>query len=80
MVRQWQAWRLHAQAVTRAWNAWLAASSRERDDLYDRFVCALAEEEQAATALEHMTKLEANASHPTDGVALRATSRPERYR
>lgn len=76
---QWQAWRLSAQNVTRSWNEWLAAGSRQRDDLYDRYVCALAEEERAAIALEHTTKLKAD-PYPTDGVALRATRSPRGYR
>ena len=55
--RQWQTWRLSAQTVTRTWHEWLAANSRERTELYRRYICALAEEERAATELEHTVNL-----------------------
>jgi hypothetical protein len=49
---QWRAWRCAAQKATRAWNEWLAADGSERPALYRCYVCALAEEEQAAVAIE----------------------------
>jgi hypothetical protein len=48
---QWQMWRRSAQAVTRAWNEWLAANSAERPELYRRYVSALDGEERAAAAI-----------------------------
>jgi hypothetical protein len=48
----WSAWRSAAQKATRAWNEWLAADGQERSELYHCYVCALAEEEQAAAELE----------------------------
>lgn len=51
--REWDAWRRSAQAVTRAWNEWLAAQHRERPELYRRYASALISEERAAVQLEH---------------------------
>jgi hypothetical protein len=51
-VVPWRAWRSAAQKATRAWNEWLAADGRERPALYRCYVYALAEEEQAAFAIE----------------------------
>ena len=59
--RQWQTWRCAAQKVTRAWNEWLAGGSRERPELYRRYISALAEEERAAVAIEQTVNLGANA-------------------
>ncbi len=47
-------WRRSAQRVTRAWNAWLAAASRDHDARYRVFVAALADETRAAAKLERM--------------------------
>jgi predicted TIM-barrel fold metal-dependent hydrolase len=47
-------WRRSAQRVTRAWNAWLAAESREAEARYRAFVAALADEERAAAEIERM--------------------------
>ena len=44
-TQQLQDWRRSAQRVTRAWNAWLAAESRDRAVRYRAFVAALADEE-----------------------------------
>ena len=55
-------WRRSAQRVTRAWNAWLAAESRDRGVRYREFVAALADEERAATKVERMIDL-AEAGH-----------------
>ena len=44
-TQQLQDWRRSAQRVTRAWNAWLAAESRDRAIRYRVFVAALADEE-----------------------------------
>ena len=54
---QWHTWRRSAQTVTRTWHEWLAANSRERTELYRRYLCALAEEERAATELERALNL-----------------------
>jgi hypothetical protein len=43
-----QAWRESAQAVTRAWRAWLAAESHQRDIRYDAYLAALEDEQRAA--------------------------------
>jgi hypothetical protein len=51
-VVPWLAWRCAAQKARRAWNEWLAADGSERPALYRCYVCALAEEEQAAVAIE----------------------------
>jgi hypothetical protein len=53
-ARQWLAWRRCAQRVTRAWNEWLAADSRQRPARYRCYLSALAEEEQAAAEVERM--------------------------
>jgi hypothetical protein len=58
--QQWHAWRCAAQNVTRAWNEWLAASCRERAELYHRYLCALIEEERAAVELQRAVSLDAN--------------------
>lgn len=50
-------WRRSAQRVTRAWNAWLAAESRDRGVRYRAFVAALADEERAAGEIERMIDL-----------------------
>ena len=55
-------WRRSAQRVTRAWNAWLAAESRDRGVRYGAFVAALADEERAAAEVERMIGL-AEAGH-----------------
>jgi hypothetical protein len=54
-----QDWRRSAQRVTRAWNAWLAAESRDRAIRYSVFVAALADEERAAAEVERMVDLDA---------------------
>jgi hypothetical protein len=48
----WHIWRCAAQKTARAWNEWLAAGGSERPERYHCYVCALAEEEQAAAELE----------------------------
>jgi predicted TIM-barrel fold metal-dependent hydrolase len=53
-TQQLQDWRRSAQRVTRAWNAWLAAESRDRAIRYRAFVAALADEERAAAEVERM--------------------------
>jgi hypothetical protein len=58
---RWDAWRLASQRVSRAWNEWLAADSRERPGLYQGYVCALVEEERAAVAIERAVSREATA-------------------
>jgi hypothetical protein len=63
---QWDAWRFAAQRAARAWNEWLAAGGRERPELYRCYVCALAEEEQAAVAIERTVSREATAQHARD--------------
>ena len=63
-ARQWQTWRRSTQKVTRAWNEWLAANSRESAELYRRYISALAEEERAAAAIEQTVNLGANAQDP----------------
>jgi hypothetical protein len=52
-----QDWRRSAQRVTRAWNAWLAAETRDRAIRYRVFVAALADEETAAAEVERMVDL-----------------------
>jgi predicted TIM-barrel fold metal-dependent hydrolase len=52
-----QEWRRSAQRVTRAWNAWLAAESRDRALRYHAFVAALGDEERAAAEVERMVEL-----------------------
>jgi predicted TIM-barrel fold metal-dependent hydrolase len=52
-----QEWRRSAQRVTRAWNSWLAAESRDRDVRYCAFVAALGDEERAAAEVERMVEL-----------------------
>ena len=56
-TQQLQDWRRSAQRVTRAWNAWLAAESRDRAGRYRVFVAALADEETAAAEVERMLDL-----------------------
>ena len=56
-TQQLQDWRRSAQRVTRAWNAWLAAESRDRDVRYRAFVAALGDEERAAAEVERMLEL-----------------------
>jgi hypothetical protein len=52
-----QEWRLSAQRVTRAWNAWLAADDQDRPIRYRVFVAALADEERAAADVQRMVDL-----------------------
>ena len=52
-----QEWRRSAQRVTRAWNAWIAAETRDRAMRYRIFVAALADEERAAAEVERMVEL-----------------------
>jgi hypothetical protein len=54
--REWQAWRLSAQKVTRTWNEWLAADGRQRAASYTRHISALTEEERAAAEIELSVK------------------------
>ena len=56
-TQQLQDWRRSAQRVTRAWNAWLAAETRDRPIRYRVFVAALADEETAAAEIERMVDL-----------------------
>jgi hypothetical protein len=56
-IRQLQEWRRSAQRVTRAWNAWLAAASRDADVRYRAVMAALADEERAAAEVERMIEL-----------------------
>jgi hypothetical protein len=70
----WRAWRCAAQTATRAWNEWLAADGQERSELYRRYVCALAEEEQAAVELERTVNLGGNAEERGVSSALTAHS------
>jgi hypothetical protein len=56
-TEQLQAWRRAAQRVTRAWNGWLAADSRDRAVRYRVFVAALADEERAAAEVERIVDL-----------------------
>ena len=60
-ARRWRAWRRSAQDVTRAWNAWLAADSRERGESYRRYVAALSQEERAAAEIKRSINLSASA-------------------
>jgi hypothetical protein len=62
---QLEEWRRSAQRVTRTWNSWLAAEHRDRRDLYDAFVAALAEEEQAAAGVKRLIRLTATRDHGT---------------
>jgi hypothetical protein len=55
--QQLQEWRRSAQRVTRAWNYWLAAESRDRAMRYRIFVAALGDEERAAAEVEQMVAL-----------------------
>lgn len=50
--QQLQDWRRSAQRVTRAWDGWLAAESRDRAIRYGVFVAALADEERAAAEVK----------------------------
>jgi hypothetical protein len=45
-------WRLAAKRVGRAWEAWLASESAERDWAHEMYLDALAREEQAAARVE----------------------------
>jgi hypothetical protein len=60
--RQWQAWRLSVQKVTRTWNEWLAADGRQRAASYSSYISALTEEERAAAQIELVAKLGARAN------------------
>jgi hypothetical protein len=62
-----QDWRRSAQRVTRAWNAWLAAASRDADVRYRAFVAALADEEQAAAEVERIIEPSPPGQHVTTG-------------
>ncbi|HWJ50299.1 MAG TPA: hypothetical protein VNR42_04720 [Solirubrobacteraceae bacterium] len=55
--QQLQEWRRSAQRVTRAWNAWIAAETRDRAMRYRIFVAALADEERAAAEVKRMVEL-----------------------
>jgi hypothetical protein len=55
--RQWQAWRLSTQQVTRTWNEWLAADARQCAARYRKYISALTEEEHAACELELTVRL-----------------------
>jgi hypothetical protein len=63
---QWDAWRFAAQKAARAWNEWLAADGHERPERYRCYVCALAEEEQAAVAIERTVGRDATAQDACD--------------
>ena len=71
---QWRAWRRATQKATRTWNEWLAADGRDRPELYRCYVSALAEEEQAAVAIERAVNLEGNAEERSVSSALTAHS------
>jgi len=64
--RQWHAWRLSAQKVTRTWNEWLAADGRQCAASYARYISALTEEERAAAEIELIVKLD---GQPNDASA-----------
>ncbi len=51
---QWLMWRRSAQGVTRAWNEWLAADSRQRVERFRCYLSALSAEEHAAVELERV--------------------------
>ena len=55
--------------MTRAWNEWLAGGTRERPELYRRYISALTEEERAAVAIEQTVNLAANAHDPRTCIA-----------
>jgi hypothetical protein len=63
--RQWHAWRLSSQKVTRTWNEWLAADGRERATSYARYISALTEEERAATEIERIANVDVQAKDPS---------------
>jgi hypothetical protein len=71
---QRRTWRCAAQKATRAWNEWLAADGHERPELYRCYVCALAEEEQAAVELERAVNLGGNAQELSASSASTAHS------
>lgn len=54
-TQQLTEWRRSAQRVTRAWNGWLSAETRDQAAYYRAFVTALAGEESAAAELERLT-------------------------
>jgi hypothetical protein len=62
---QLREWRWAAQRVTRAWNAWLAADSRDRAVRYRIFVTALADEETTAAELERVSGIPPAGEHVT---------------
>ena len=64
---QLRAWRRSSQRVVRAWNAWLAADSRDREPCYGAFVRALAEEEQAAAEVERLAQLSEAREYASSG-------------
>ena len=77
--RRSREWRRCAQAVGRAWNEWLAADEHQRALRYLAYCDALAEEQQAAAAMEHSVRLKADApagstpagaSHATGAIAV----------
>ena len=49
-------WRRSAQRITHAWNAWLAADTRDRAARYRAFVAALASEEHAGAKLARVVR------------------------
>jgi hypothetical protein len=56
-------WRRSAQKVSRAWNAWLAADTPDRDARYGDYEAALAAEELAAARVERMLRRRAASWH-----------------
>jgi len=50
-------WRTAARGVARAWDAWLASESCERDWAHEAYLNALAREEDAAALLEHEARV-----------------------
>ena len=69
-------WRRSAQRVTRAWNAWLAAESRDRGVRYHAFVAALAEEERAAAEIERMIDFAEAGHHRPQPASRRVGGKP----
>jgi hypothetical protein len=59
--RQWQAWRLSAQKVTRTWNEWLAADGHQRAASYSCYISVLTEDGRAAAEIELIVKRGAEA-------------------
>ena len=67
--RLWRAWRRSAQKVTRTWNEWLAADSRDDAEFYRRYTSALDHEERAAAEIEGMLNREGSGQDLSDCVA-----------